>query len=112
MRLALEVCSFARRLSFRGCVSDESMTPTAVLASSGFAAELLLVSLLDAIDGILSRNNQIATGCLMRCFMIADNIRFVAEGEEVAAAKAIVDISDEATFVLEENSGAGIEQEG
>ena len=61
--LTLEACSFGKRLSFRGCVSNEAQTLTGILARSEFATDLLLVSLVDGVDGILQRNARNAIGC-------------------------------------------------
>ena len=80
--MALEACSFGRWLSFKNCVWEESPTLTAVLAGMGIATDQLFVSLVDGVDGIMMRSKTAATGCSLRCFMVADDIRFVAEGLE------------------------------
>ena len=100
--LALEACSFGRRLSYRGCVSDESWSLTAILAGSGFATDLLFVALVDSIDGILARNDKKVTGCMLRCFVIADDVRFVVEGRKDLVGENIVSITDEAAFMLDD----------
>ena len=53
LTLALEACAFGRRLSFRGAISKGSGTTTAILAGSGYATDLLFVTLIDAVDEIL-----------------------------------------------------------
>ena len=45
LALARESCAFARRLTYRGAVSGVSKTLSAVLAGSGFAVDLLFVTL-------------------------------------------------------------------
>ena len=43
LRLALEACAFARRLKYKGAVSEAAPTLTAILAGSGRATDLLYV---------------------------------------------------------------------
>ena len=41
-------------------------------------------------------------GCQLRCFMLADDIRFAVEGPEEEVGHSIVDITDEAAYILED----------
>ena len=54
--LALGLRAFARRLTYRCAVSGVSRTLSAVLAGSGYAADLLLVTLVNGVDEIVLRH--------------------------------------------------------
>ena len=95
LSLALEACAFTRRLSYRGAISEESSTTTAILAGCGYATDLLFVTLVDAVDEILLLHERADTRTTLRCFMAVDDIRLTTEGEEervVAVLPALAEV--------------------
>ena len=48
------------------------------------------------MDGILERHGGVRMGCQLRCFMLADDIRFAVEGPEEVVGQSTVDITGEA----------------
>ena len=99
--LALEACAFARRLSYRGAVSSEANTATAILAGGGMATDLLFVSLVEAVDGILRRHEVAATETTLRCYMMVDDIKLTVEGREARVAETLPIVADDAVSTLE-----------
>ncbi len=94
LRLALETCSFARRLTYRGAVSKVSSTFTAIIAGGGVATDLLFVALVDAVDALILRHEA-------KVFMIADDIRLVVEGRELDVADRVQALAEDAIDILE-----------
>ena len=99
--LALESCAFARRLTYRGAVSGVSMTLSAILAGSGFAVDLLLVTLAKGVDEIMLRHERANTRCTLRAFMVVDDIRFVLEGHRSRVVSGVARVIDDAMEVFE-----------
>ena len=102
LTLALEACTFNRRLSFRGAVSEAAHTVTAILAGGGFATDLLFVTLLDAVDEILVLHEQADTRTTLRCFMVVDDIRFQVQGLEECVDHVLPAVAKRAVHILEE----------
>ena len=99
--LALEACTFSRRLTYRKAVSQAANTTTAILAGSGRATDLLLVTLIDAVDGVLLWHERNSPRTVLRAFMIVDDIHFAAEGEELDVATILPKVAGEAVRMLE-----------
>ena len=102
LTLALEACAFTRRLSYKGAVSSEAHTVTAILAGGGMATDLLFVALVEAVDGILRRHEEAATRTTLRCYMIVDDIKLTVEGPEARVAEVLPAVADDAVSTLEE----------
>ena len=100
--LALEACAFARRLSYKGAVSEVAITATAILAGGGMATDLLFVSLVEAVDGVLRRHEEAATETTLRCYMIVDDIKFTVEGQETRVAATLPRVAEDAVRTLED----------
>ncbi len=94
LRLSLETCSFARRLTYRGAVSKVSNTLTAIIAGGGMATDLLFVALVDAVDALIIRHEA-------KVFMIADDIRLVVEGRELDVVDRVQVLAEDAIDMLE-----------
>ena len=103
LALSLEACAFTRRLTYKGAVSEPAETYTAILAGSGRATDLLLLALMDSIDGIMMERELSATRATLRCFTIVDDIRFVVEGEEEVVAEKLPKLAKRAVLALEEH---------
>ena len=101
--LALEACVFTRRLTYCGAVSEPAETSTAILAGSGRATDLLLVALVDSVDGLLREHEHRAARTTLRCFMIVDDVKLVVEGVEEDVAEQLPKIARKAVRVLEED---------
>ena len=112
LRLALESCAFSRRLTYKGAVSEVADTYTAILAGSGRATDLLFVTLIDAVDGILRRHEYADTRTVLRCFMVVDDIRLAVEGEEGEVAAYLPAIADDAVQVLEGQLNMQVSRDG
>ena len=97
--LSLEACAFARRLFFKGAVSEAAHTLTALLAGLGFANELLFLVMVEPIDDILVR-----WPCLTVC-MVADDITITVEGEEGSVARDLDKVTGECIGRWEEGMG-------
>ena len=102
LALALESCTFSRRLSFRGAVSESAQTSTAILAGGGFATDLLFVTLVDAVDAILRCHELSDSRTVLRCFVIVDDIRLQVEGPEEFVDLALPSIARQAVHILED----------
>ena len=100
--LSLEACAFTRRLTYRGAVSEAANTCTAVLAGSGRATDLLLVTLIDSVDHLMLEHEQAATRPTLRCFMIVDDVRFVVEGDGADVALQLPRLANKAVKELED----------
>ena len=100
--LALEACTFSRRLTYKRAVSQISDTSTAILAGSGRATDLLFIALIDSVDGILLRHERSYARTTLRCFMIVDDIRLVVEGTEDDVATTLPQVAEDAVGVLEQ----------
>ena len=100
--LTLEACAFGRRLTYKGAVSEEAYTLSAILAGSGFAVDLLLVTLIVGMDEIMKRKEPLAVGCTLRAFMIVDDIRIVVEGQPRQVSRGILKVTEAALSVLEQ----------
>ena len=103
LTLALELCTFARRLSFRGAVSEEVHTMTAILAGGGFATDLLFVTLIDAIDEVLRRHEVADTRTVLRCFVIVDDIRLQVEGPSALVDAVLPAVARHTVELLEDH---------
>ena len=102
LKLALEACAFGRRLTYKGAVSSVSHTLSAVLAGSGFAGDLLLVTIITGVDEIMKRSEACNTRCVTRGFVIMDDVRLVIEGPENKVGKGIAKIVEDVFEVFEE----------
>ena len=101
LSLALEACAFTRRLSYRGAVSREAHTTTAILADSGFATDLLFVTLVEAVGEILLRHERADTRTTLRCFMMVDDVRLTVEGQEDCVADTLPLVAEDVVSILE-----------
>ena len=99
--LSLEACAFARRLTYKGAVSSLSHTLSAVLAGSGYAVDLLLVTLIRGVDEIMCRNEAAQTRCVLRGFMVVDDTRLVMHGPKARVAKGIAKVVEDAVDIFE-----------
>ena len=106
LALGLEICSFARRLVYRGAVSDEARTLTALLAGMGMASDMLYLVLSEPIDSILSINSNLHV-CL-----VADDIKvMVHEAEVQRTAKKLDDITGHLSEMIEGEMGRKMSKE-
>ena len=101
LRLAVEACAFTRRLKYKGAISEAASTLTAILAGSGRATDLLLVTLIDAVDEALLQHERMQTNTALRCFMIVDDIRFAVQGREDEVADVLPRLADTVVKILE-----------
>ena len=106
--LSLEACAFARRLFFKGAVSEEAHTLTALLAGLGFANELLFMVMSEPMDSILLRWPSLTA------YMVADDITITMEGQEDRVAQDLDKVTGECIRYWEEGMGMKVSrnQEG
>ncbi len=96
LRLSMEVCSFARRLVYRGAYSSETVhTHTAVLAGSGYATDFMFIMIMRAVDYVMLKYENV-DACV-----IADDVKFSVVGKEDQVATDIVKVTEDFIGVVE-----------
>ena len=76
LALGLEVCAFGRRLKYRGAVSEEVFSLTALLAGMGLASDMLYLVLSEPVEEMITRFPSVGA-CL-----VADDIKLTVEGKD------------------------------
>ncbi len=96
LRLSMEVCSFGRRLVYRGAYSMGTIhTLTAILAGSGYATDFMFIMIMRAVDLILRRYENV-DACV-----IADDVKFSVTGEEDRVAADIGRVAEDFVDIVE-----------
>ncbi len=96
LRLAMEVCSFGRRLVYRSAYSKGTIhTFTAVLAGSGYATDFMFIMIMRAVDHIILKHDNV-DACV-----IADDVKLSIMGEEDKVARDIGRLTEEFIDVVE-----------
>ncbi len=96
LRLSMEVCSFERRLVYRGAYSKETIhTLTAILAGSGYATDFMFVMIMRAVDLIVQKYENV-DACV-----IADDVKLSVTGTEDKVASDIGRVTEDFVDIVE-----------